>query len=138
MGMYTEINLRIRLKEDVPENVISTINDMVNGNSLSNAPEHPFFKTPRCGSVMLSSSFYHVPFATMCLRKKSPSTTWYLFGRSDLKNYNDEIELFFDWIYPYCREGMLGYSLYEEEVYPDVYVKQDGKLLRNRAVVSEL
>lgn len=129
MGMYTEICLRIQLKDELDSNVVKVIHELVNGDSLSKIPKHPFFETSRYKSLMLCSSFYHVPFATMQFRKEGSSGTWYLVGRADLKNYESEIEKFFDWIYPYCEDGMLGYSLYEEDVYPEIYTKLGDKLI---------
>jgi hypothetical protein len=137
MGMYTEICLRIQLIDELDSNVVNVIRELVNGDSLSKIPKHPFFETSRYSSLMLCSSFYHIPKATMRLDTEGFSKSMYLHGRADLKNYDDEIEKFFDWIYPYCEEGMLGYSLYEEDVYPKIYTKQDGKLLCDRVVVSK-
>lgn len=46
--------------------------------------------------------------------------------RSNLKNYDDEIELFLDWIKPYIRSGsglenVYAYVLYEQDKIPTVY-----------------
>ena len=138
MGMYTEICLRVCLKEDTPVGVIEIIRKLVAGESTYNHPDHPFFLTPRNDFMMRCSSFYHIPFATMRLDKSGYGTDYYyLHGRSDLKNYSNEIELFFDWIYPYCEEGMIGYSLYEEDIAPHVYKKIKGKLYRDDKIVSK-
>lgn len=136
MGMYTEICLRIRLIDGLDPNVVNVIRELVNGDSLSKIPKHPFFETPRYSSLMLYGSFYHIPKATMRLDTEGYSKSMYLHGRADLKDYDNEVALFFDWIYPYCEEGMLGYSLYEEDTYPEVYTKVDGELLCNKKVVS--
>lgn len=126
MGMYTEINCRICLDENVPEGVVKVLKYMVGDVediSDEELPEHDLFKTPRWDTMLRSSSFYHIPKSNMELFYSDIGSNWYLIGRSDLKNYDDEIEMFFDWIKPYCEfsEEMIGYSLYEEFNEPTIY-----------------
>lgn len=35
-------------------------------------------------------------------------------------------ELFFDWIAPYVEDGMMGYTLYEEDEKPTIYINNQG------------
>ena len=49
---------------------------------------------------------------------------------SDFKNYENEVELFFDFVKDYVEEGYLGYSLYEEDVVPTQYFLQDGEIVK--------
>ena len=135
MGMYTEICTRIELnKKTTPQAVIDILKYMLGETEeCPNLPEHPLFKTGKWDFMLRCSSYYHVPFSTFELRYEEIGNDYYLVGRSDLKNYAYEIALFFDWISPYAERGMLGYSLYEEDDFPVVYVKDIcGKLVAER------
>lgn len=132
MGMYTEICTRIDLnKKTTPQSVIDVLNYMLGETEEQpELPDHELFKTARWDSMLRCSSYYHVPFSTFQLRYEDIGNDYYLVGRSDLKNYNSEIPLFFSWISRYAENGMLGYSLYEEDDFPTVYVKDIyGKLI---------
>ena len=55
---------------------------------------------------------------------------WYLTVRCSFKNYDDEIELFLDWLAPYIETyGFLGYHRYEEFDDPTLIYKEDGKIV---------
>ena len=57
---------------------------------------------------------------------------WFLLNRSDLKNYEGEIESFFDWVAPYAEKNsdkqFIGYELYEEDDEPTMYYLTDNGL----------
>jgi len=134
MGMYTEISARIELPEDsTPQSVLDILNYMLGEiEEYPELPDHALFKTARWEFMLRCCSYYHVPFSTFELKFDEIASDHFLVGRSDLKNYDNEIDLFFDWIAPYAESGMLGYSLYEEDDFPTVYVKDmNGKLLRS-------
>lgn len=136
MGMYTEIVVKICinksrigidnyniLKYMFNENTNIEIEDLV-------LPEHPFFKCSRWDYIGISSSFYHHPNEVNDWFIPSFAKTddeVYIFSRSDLKNYSNEIENFFDWVntldimHP---NDFIGYSLYEEDNTPTVYLKK--------------
>jgi len=131
MGMYTEIYTRIELKEDTPESVIQVLKFMLGEiEDMPALPDHALFKTPRWDFMLRCHSFYHIPFSNQTLKYSDIGENYYLFGRSDLKNYDEEIEKFFDWIHPYCEHGgMIGYSLYEEDTKPTLYfIDENGKI----------
>ena len=120
MGMYTELVLKCQLKENLPVEVMDIIMFMFKGGNRcsppATLPDHEFFK---CGSWMMigaSSSFYHIPWKVNDLEEN------YLFSRSDLKNYGDEIEEFVDWLTPYIETGgqrtCIGWSWYEGAIEP--------------------
>ena len=51
---------------------------------------------------------------------------WSLFARTNIKNYDNEIEKFIDWIKPYCEQGsgsndMIAIVIYEEQETPTIY-----------------
>ena len=126
MGMYTEIFVRAEFdSKDLHPANLAMLKFMVEGGETvpHNIPKHELFETSRWTWMLQSNSYYHVPFATM--RFQEDMGTWYLIGRADLKNYDNEIEKFFDWIgsFVYCRgdKTFIGYSLYEEAEGPVLF-----------------
>lgn len=127
MGMYTEIFVRATVTSDNPQvrNIIFGLFDedatLPPNNEL---PQHPFFHKLRWQMIGCCSSFYHQPSATSRVFRTPSgiSQDLYVCSRSDLKNYGEEIEAFFDWLAPYVEPGFIGYSLYEEDTIPTIYI----------------
>lgn len=125
MGMYTEFYINTEIKKTAPKIVFDVLNYLFNQNELiseENLPDHPFFKTCRWKFIGKGSSFYHIPFPLSKLEKIEG--VYYLTSRSDLKNYDNEIEKFLDWIMPYIDttdDFFIGYSRYEEDEKPTLY-----------------
>jgi len=121
MGMYTEILIKANVHESIPDNIKQVLNYMFNqGEIPETLPKHDFFNCSRWGFIGSGSSYYHVPWATSAYKENS------IFSRSDLKNYDNEIELFFDWIKPYLDnvEGeCIGHWWYEEYDEPELVIK---------------
>ncbi len=130
MGMYTEMFICSKLKEDTPNEVINVLDYMFNfeeGKECPKGLEHDFFRTSRWSVIGKCCSYYHVPFITRHFKIDDLSKSYYLLSRSDIKNYDNEIELFFDWIMPYLdkQDGeFIGYSRYEEDLEPKLYYKR--------------
>lgn len=116
MGMYTEICLNINLKKNTPANVVEIIKYMLN--ELDESPElpaHTLFQTARWQGMLRSGSYYFDGATTSKFYKDSISDEFVLSVRSNLKNYDDEIGEFINWITPYVEtNGFWGYSRYEE------------------------
>lgn len=129
MGMYTELVLKCQIKEGVPRQVKEVLHylfvDQTTG--VPECPNHPFFKTPRWNFVGSSGSFYHHPKPVTHLYEVDYADFMYIFSRSDLKNYDNEIALFLDWINPYLDHmpgECIGWTWYEEEEQPTlIYCK---------------
>jgi hypothetical protein len=99
------------------------------GEEPESLPDHAFFKCPRWSLIGICSSFYHHP--------KAMSDYWtghgddddrggYIFSRSDLKNYDGEIDHFLDWVMPYIDETeghCIGWEWYEEDESPTLLFK---------------
>jgi len=133
MGMYTECYINCKLIEDIPKEVLDILKylfdnpfDEIEGkykiDEPSTIPDHKLFNTDGWRLIGKGSSFYHIPFPTskLSLEGRIPSS-YYLTSRSDFKNYEGEIELFFDWIMPYVDNNdgeFIGYSRYEEDDVP--------------------
>jgi hypothetical protein len=55
---------------------------------------------------------------------------WSLLGKGDIKNYEGEIEKFFEWIIPYVDGypgDFIGYSRYEEDLKPTLIYLPETK-----------
>ena len=135
MGMYTELTLKVDLNEGLPEDVNRILrflfdnsfdeddDEMVTGKDFikkyGELPDHEFFKSERWSSVGSCNSFYHVPETFNHYRRNS------LFSRSDLKNYDCEIEKFLDWLLPYISKEenrrVVAMAWYEEDDAPTCY-----------------
>ena len=132
MGMYTEWVLKCEVRDDVPADVRAVLNFLFNGaDEPSRVPRHAFFSCPRWRMIGSCSSFYHTPFA---LSKYSDgleddgSRGGYIFSRSDLKNYDEEIEQFLDWLMPYLDHetgACIGWTWYEEHEQPTLLFKEN-------------
>lgn len=95
MGMYTEFELRFRLKQDTPENVFLALDGKTR-------LDNDFFRSDRCDVVL---------WDVECVGEKSYTV------HSELKNYDHEIEKFVEWISPHLdhRQGeQIGWWYYEE------------------------
>lgn len=144
MGMYTELNFGAQLKQELPEGLSDWLERHADGRVITDSPEpfgpdaaHPFFQTPRWYHLFWCSSAY---FTT---RGNSEFNKWTgqsydhptLFIHTSLKNYDDEIGKFIDWIAPYVDDytgTMVGYHRYEENQLPtlifvDGECRDDGR-----------
>ena len=126
MGMYTKLVVDLRFKDYLPDNVVLGLKIMVGELSFedfsqSELPNHRFFETSRWKSMLRTCSYYHTPFSLSELHYDSISKRYYLTSSSDFKNYDGEINQFFDFISDYVEVGFLGYSLYEEDETPTLY-----------------
>lgn len=123
MGMYTEAVIKADLLDDLPPDVMNIFLFLFGDNESepTEIPDHAFFKCVRWKHLGKMSSYYHHPKAFSNIEDT------YIFSRSDLKNYDNEIELFFDWSEPYWNEPKgkcLGWSWYEEADAPTLIFKR--------------
>ena len=138
MGMYTEVVLKINFtRRQIGDNNFKILDYMFNENTKLmtddykpsteiTIPDHPFFQCSRWDSVGNMSSYYHHPERISSWVTDASGDDVYLFARNDLKNYDNEIDKFFDWLNTLnCMyEGdFIGYSIYEEDSMPKIYNK---------------
>ena len=126
MGMYTELNIAVRLK--LSDNALKVLEFMTgqSENEDFEQPFHPLFYsgTDRWKYMLYCDSAYFPHTANSSLvadryGAEEDTLERVLNVRCDLKNYNDEIENFLDWIYPYSETGgFIGYMRYEEDEDP--------------------
>ena len=129
MSMYTEIYVKAVLKEDVNINVIDVLKYMLGMDNIELEdlilPNHSLFTTNNWHYMLRSGSYYHVPYVVSLFEYNNISENYYLVVRSDFKNYQGEVEKFFDWISPHVEKDgdktFMGYSLYEEDYEPTLY-----------------
>ncbi len=128
MGMYTEVLVKARLSDEAAKNeaVISVVRYLFSdGERPLSLPDHKFFSTGRWEQVGSSYSFYHHPMALSSHHNEFGGN--YIFSRSDLKNYEGEVQSFFDWLNPLCdaeHGECIGYSWYEEDLAPTLIFKE--------------
>lgn len=115
--MYTEIYVNVDLKEDTPSEVIDVLKAMCGeegGKALKGFPNR--------WMCLFSDMSYYTP-RTSCrnLTFDKIGNNWSLLGKGDIKNYEGEIEQFFEWIKPYVEGNsgdFIGYMRYEEDQLP--------------------
>ncbi len=140
MGTYTEILVRAQISRQTPDHVKALLLELFGegGNDPvavlaehPNAPEfdHAFFRAPRWQAVGSCSSFYHIPTPMGGVAREGfVEPAYYIFHRSDLKNYDNEITLFWEWSRPYLVPATgrcVGWTWYEEAEAPTLVLRED-------------
>lgn len=122
MGTYTEFHYNAELRRDIPEDIRAILDFMVGNreDEPTTKPEHPLFSASRWRFMLRCDSYYFDADTHSTLRDDEQGGA-YLCIRCNLKNYDDEIEKFCEWVRPYIdkHEGeFLGFSRYEETETP--------------------
>jgi hypothetical protein len=134
MGMYTEIYVNCGLIEKLPKDVIDVLQYLFGeegqrANEPIKLPKHKFFSdSVDWRHIGNSCSYYHIPNVVNSFRMDEENKCYYLTSRSDLKDYRNEIDLFFDWLNPYIDSfpgEFIGYKLYEDTDLPTLFVKKE-------------
>ena len=117
--MYTEIYVNVDLREDTPDEVIAVLKAICGGED-----ETPLEGKPSRWCMLFNSGSYYTP-NTSCnsLTYDKIGRCWSLLGKGDIKNYEGEIEAFFEWLMPHidAEDGeFIGYSRYEESDEPTI------------------
>ncbi len=127
MGMYTELFLSCEFNEDLPKEAEKVLLHLFDAkDEPESLPDHEFFSCTRWRQIGSMCSFYFTPFALSKIEKEQGS--YYLTTRSDLKNYDSEIEKFLNWVEPYiyAHDGdHLGHYRYEEDDKPTLIFKAE-------------
>jgi hypothetical protein len=129
MGMYTELIFGANLKVDTPEIVIESLKYMIG--DREEKPEGFPLPEGRCFYLFKTGSYYfgvNKGVSQMWFDKHSNS--WHISTRSNIKNYNKEIETFLEWIKPYIAYGsgcrnFYAIVTYEEQSEPTIYYLHD-------------
>jgi len=115
MGMYTEIYVNADLKKETPSEVIDVISAMCDKNHEAEC----LIDKPSRWAYLFNNGSYYLPL-TECgnLTSDSIAGQYSLLAKGDIKNYNGEIEQFFEFIKPWCEGEFIGYYRYEEDIEP--------------------
>lgn len=123
MGMYTEIFFRAEVDAEAG----AIIAMLGNGTEAIGWPDHEFFSAPRFTAIATCSSYYFPQANHFAVEYDEITRSWHASFRANLKDYDDEIAKFFDWVTPHVlmSDGaFIGYSLYEEDETPTLKFKQ--------------
>lgn len=126
MGMYTELHFNAELKQTTPQEVLQVLRHMLNApgapaRDALTLPAHPLFSTDRWGFMLTCDSYYFAAQTHSTLTYDEITKTHYLCIRCNLKNYDQEIEKFIDWVSPYVDGfpgDFLGFHRYETTEQP--------------------
>lgn len=122
MGMYTELFLSCRVRRNTE--AIPILKYLANKELTPGVlPKHDVFSCPRWEMLGRCSSYYFLPKAYTTLDYDDIGKYWMFVSLSSLKNYNNEIQIFIDWLRPFLevdQDEMFGYYRYEENKEPTI------------------
>ena len=114
MGTYTYFWFTFILQK-LDDNALEILRYMVDitTEEPENLPNHPFFENIRWEKVLSYEGHSDLMIqGTEWSSGFEPSGIYFLHGNSWIKDYDDLIDLFFDWIHPYTKHGT-AFSLWE-------------------------
>lgn len=127
MGMYTAIHFYSELNIPKDSMVADILKYMIGETEEmpEMLPDHKLFKSNGWQWMLRTDSYYFDEDTLSTLRWDEVGRGYYLNIRSNLKNYDSEIEKFIDWIMPYIDEykkdgDFLGFYRYEEDETPTI------------------
>jgi hypothetical protein len=131
MGMYTELHFEARLRPDEDQLKIiqflfgeckDTEEEQNKVKELLTLPDHEFFTSQRWDWMMRGGSSYFDKQPRQSIRQDSwLKQYWHVSVTCNIKDYDNEIEKFLDWVMPLVEMDayeFLGYTRYEEHVKP--------------------
>jgi len=125
MGMYTELIFGAELKKETPKQVINALKYIIG--ELENKPNDFPLPKGRCEYVLKGCSYYFAVSESLSkIWFDEISKSWKISSRSNIKNYENEIEKFLEWIKPHIERGsgakdMYAMTIYEEDFEPIIY-----------------
>jgi hypothetical protein len=127
MGMYTELVFGAKLKQETPEQVINALKYMI-GDLKDKPKDFPLPDDSFEWIFNISSSYFGVNEPVKKMWFDDILKAWRINTRSNIKNYENEIETFLEWIKPYIERGsgernMYAIVIYEEASEPTIYYK---------------
>lgn len=127
MGMYTELIFGASLKTDTPKEVIDTLRYMVGD---IDKPEKLAFDSDR-NPLRGGSHYFGMINDVTKMYYNDTANCWVLSSRANIKNYENDIDAFLEWIKPYVDSGsgnrdMYAIKIYEEQSEPTIYYLYDA------------
>ena len=129
MGEYSELIFGARLKDD--NEMITTVRQLVEHEEVSPLPAHEFFKSERYTQIARgTNSYYFAGSSEPTFYYDHIVKEWTLLIRMNMKDYDNEIEKFLDWIKPYITQGsgnnnMYAIVMHEWNTEPIMYYIED-------------
>jgi hypothetical protein len=130
MGMYTELIFGAELKIETPVEVIDALKYMLG--EIETKPNNFPLPEGRCEWLFQGGSYYFaINTAVNKMWLDDIDKQWHISTRSNIKNYESEIETFLEWIKPYVDGGsgyreMYAIVIYEEASEPTIYYLREG------------
>ena len=126
MGIYTELIFGAELKRETLEDVVDTLRYLIGD---IEKPENALLDMS--DSQFGGASYYFAvcePNQRMWLDDITDS--WHISTRSNIKNYQNQIKKFLDWVKPWIEQGsgfndMYAIVMYEESEEPTIYYLGD-------------
>jgi hypothetical protein len=130
MGMYTELVCAFELKQTAPKEMATILRAMTVGDvdyledleEKHATPNHALFSTYRWKFMLRCDSYYFDGDTSSTIRYDDIAKAPIVTIRCNLKNYDQEIEKFIDWVKPHIQGAngnyFIGYSRYEEDDKP--------------------
>src|SRR5258706_11707048 len=123
MSMYTQLHLGIILNKDISNETKELLNYMLGNTDFHPAlPDHSLFQCDRWSSMLRCDSYYFDYKTTHHFEYDKIGDHYWFNVTTNLKNYNDKIMKFLDWIHNFMEKSysddMCGYSHYEEDEDP--------------------
>ena len=123
--MYTELIFGAALKENTPSQVIEALKYMV-GETKEKPSDFPL-PEGRCEWLFRSGSYsFAINESVSKMWLDNIDNQWHISTRSNIKNYENEIETFLEWIKPHIDSGsgnndLYAIVMYEDEDTPTLY-----------------
>jgi len=139
MGYYTEFKFKAKLKKDTPELVVDLLKRVLVEKDLGTKSElfhsidvfkpiisHPFFQCERWYMCLLANNFDPNIQGGKFYKK---GDYWTIEIHSEFKNYDQEIDNFFNWIKPFIvgrkKKQYVGcYKGEDTNEYTNIYVER--------------
>lgn len=125
MGMYTELIFGAKLKKETPEQVINALMFIIG--DVKEKPKDFPFSDGRIEWMLCGSSYYFgISESVNKMWFDDITKSYHISSRCNIKNYENEIEDFLEWIKPWIDSGsgtreMYAIVIYEEDEEPQIY-----------------
>jgi len=116
MGMYTELIFGAELKKETPNEVIEALKYMLG--EVKEKPNNFPLPDGRCEWLFQGGSYYFaINESVNKMWLDEIDNCWHISTRSNIKNYEDEIETFLEWIKPHIDSGSGDRDMYAITIY---------------------
>lgn len=136
------LQLNMNLKKNTPKYVINILNHLM-GNDKENSfghfsfPDNEFFRCDRFKFIFLCDSYYFDGYTNSGIEYDHIDEKYHIVVNSNLKNYDDEIDKFLNWIQPYIdTEGFLGYKRFETCNFPTLIFNDYYKGIKFKNIIN--